>query len=229
MFEPNNGNAWVGGYSIIDEIEKVHLEMGVCPQFDLLWPELTVEQHLYFYARLKGASRKEEKLKVEEAIKEVNLQKFSKFKTTQLSGGMKRRLSVAISLVGTPRIVFLDEPTTGLDPDNRRQLWTVLAKCREKRAMFLTTHMMDEADTLCNRIGIITNGVLRTVANQIKLRKKYGGGYRLDINLSRDDLRLRQSILEQTPDINGGQDQIGLSEEQINKQEEEDLRLEMKR
>lgn len=99
---------------------------------------------------------------------------------------MKRRLSVAISLVGTPKIVFLDEPTTGLDPDNRRQLWSVLAKCREKRAMFLTTHMMDEADTLCNRIGIITNGILRTVGNQIKLRKRYGGGYRLDINLIRD-------------------------------------------
>lgn len=80
-------------------------------------------------------------------------------------------------------VVFLDEPTTGLDPDNRRHLWSIISKCREERAVFLTTHMMDEADTLCNRIGIITNGVLRTINNQIKLKKKYGGGYRLDINL----------------------------------------------
>lgn len=104
-----------------------------------------------------------------------------------------------------------------------------MAKCREKRAMFLTTHMMDEADTLCNRIGIITNGVLRTVANQIKLRKKYGGGYRLDINLSRDDIRLKESMLEQAPEINNEVDQLGLTEEQLNKQEEEDLHEEMKR
>jgi ABC-type multidrug transport system ATPase subunit len=98
---------------------------------------------------------------------------------------MKRRLSVAISLVGDPQIVFMDEPTTGLDPENRRDLWSVLVKCRLKRSVFLTTHMMDEADTLCNRIGIITSGVLRTIGNQIMLRNKYGGGYKLDINLGR--------------------------------------------
>lgn len=96
---------------------------------------------------------------------------------------MKRRLSVAISLVGDPQIVFMDEPTTGLDPENRRDLWSVLIKCRLKRSVFLTTHMMDEADTLCNRIGIITSGVLRTIGNQIMLRNKYGRGYKLDINL----------------------------------------------
>jgi len=84
---------------------------------------------------------------------------------------MKRRLSVAISLVGDPKIVFLDEPSTGLDPDNRRQLWEVLAKCQKSRSILLTTHMMEEADALCNRVGIITKGVLRTVAPQITLKK----------------------------------------------------------
>ena len=81
--------------------------------------------------------------KVTNAIQEVNLTKFRKFVSTSLSGGMKRRLSIAISLVGDPKIVFLDEPSTGLDPENRRQLWQVLAACQEKRALFLTTHMME--------------------------------------------------------------------------------------
>ena len=97
--------------------------MGVCPQFDILWPTLTVEEHLYFYARLRGVSRKEEDNKVNDTLEEVNLKEWKKAKASELSGGMKRRLSIGISLVGDPRIVFMDEPTTGLDPENRRHLW----------------------------------------------------------------------------------------------------------
>lgn len=81
--------------------------------------------------------------KVDEAIEQVKLTDFKDFPSSSLSGGMKRRLSVAISLVGDPRIVFLDEPSTGLDPENRRQLWQVLAKCQKDRAIFITTHMME--------------------------------------------------------------------------------------
>lgn len=103
---------------------------------------------------------------------------------------MKRRLSVAISLVGDPKIVFLDEPSTGLDPDNRRQLWEVLAKCQKKRSILITTHMMEEADTLCNRIGIITTGVLRTVGPQTTLKKKYGGGYRVTVSTIKEERKL---------------------------------------
>lgn len=97
--------------------------MGVCPQFDLLWPQLTVEEHLRFYARLKGTPGSVLEKKINEAIEEVNLTKFKNFLASSLSGGMKRRLSIAISLVGDPKIVFLDEPSSGLDPDNRRQIW----------------------------------------------------------------------------------------------------------
>lgn len=81
--------------------------------------------------------------RVDEAIEEVNLTNFKGFLSNALSGGMKRRLSIAISLVGDPKIVFLDEPSTGLDPDNRRQIWEVLVHCQDKRALFLTTHMME--------------------------------------------------------------------------------------
>ena len=124
---------------------------------------------------------------------------------------MKRRLSVAISLVGNPQIVFMDEPTTGLDPENRRDLWSVLARCRLKRSVFLTTHMMDEADTLCNRIGIITTGVLRTVGNQIALRNKYGGGYRLDINLGKTE-RVESAVVGDLNRSIGDEDESGIRE-----------------
>jgi len=187
LYPPNYGNAWVNGYSIRNEINQVHLKMGVCPQFDLLWPDLTVQEHLIFYARLKGIKRKDETFRVNEAMKEVFLDKFGDFKANALSGGMKRRLSVAISLVGDPKIIFLDEPTTGLDPENRRQLWDILVESRGKRAMVLTTHSMEEADVLCSRIGIITDGVLRTVGPQVRLKSLYGGGYHLYVNCHKEN------------------------------------------
>ena len=129
----------------------------------MLWADLTVEEHLYFYARMKGVKPENEKMQVDKAISEVMLDKFRAYKTKTLSGGMKRRLSVAISLVSDPKIIYLDEPSTGLDPENRRQLWDILSECKGKRAIVLTTHSMEEADVLCDRIGIVTDGVLRCV------------------------------------------------------------------
>ena len=97
---------------------------------------------------------------------------------------MKRRLSIAISMVSKPKIIFLDEPTTGLDPETRRQLWNILHECKKEkdRAMVLTTHSMEEADVLCNRIAIISDGVVRCIGSQARLKSLYGGGYHLFIN-----------------------------------------------
>jgi ABC-type multidrug transport system ATPase subunit len=94
----SEGNAWIGGYEIETEINKVHEIIGVCPQFDLLWPDLTIQEHLYFYARLKGVTRKEEKPQVQKILKQVRLLEMRKKKVLELSGGMKRRLSIAIEL-----------------------------------------------------------------------------------------------------------------------------------
>lgn len=114
------------------------------------------------------------------------LDKWGNYKIKELSGGMKRRVSVAISIVADPKIIFLDEPSTGLDPENRRQLWDILAKLKGKRAMLLTTHSMEEADVLCSRIAIVNNGILRCVAPQTRLKSLYGGGYHLQINCQKD-------------------------------------------
>jgi ABC-type multidrug transport system ATPase subunit len=129
-----------------------------------LWDELTVLQHLEFYCRIKGIPPDREAQCVAEALEAVRLTKFKDFETKQLSGGMKRRLSVAIAIVSEPTLIFLDEPSTGLDPENRRQLWDIIDSLKGKTSVVLTTHSMEEADVLCQRIAIVNNGILRCIA-----------------------------------------------------------------
>ncbi|ELR11324.1 ABC transporter A family protein [Acanthamoeba castellanii str. Neff] len=158
LFPPSSGTAHIGGFDIRTDIDKVHRVMGVCPQFDTLWLDLTCEETLLFYARLKGVAGKDES---EHTMQSLNMD-FPKRLVKDLSGGMRRRLSVAVSLVGNPRIVFLDEPTTGLDPESRRHLWDVLAQVKTDRCMILTTHSMEEADQ--------------------DLKTRFGQGYTLTLN-----------------------------------------------
>lgn len=202
LYKPDGGSAWVSGFDIRDQLEDVQLYMGVCPQFDILWPELTVKEHLLFYARLKGSAPDVEEQAVSSAMRDVFLTSFAHLKASQLSGGMRRRLSVAIALVGSPKIIFLDEPTTGLDPENRRQLWDILAKCKADKAMVLTTHSMEEADVLCNRLAIVSQGVLRCIGPQAVLKALYGGGYHLFVNVRKmDSFEEAGRVLEEVKDF----------------------------
>lgn len=182
MFSPSSGNAWVSGYSILGDISKVQELIGYCPQFDILWDELTVKEHLMFYTKLKNVKDSVADELVQQTLHDTNLKKFEDYLVKELSGGMKRRLSLGISLVGNPSLVFLDEPTTGLDPDNRRQIWEILSKCKQGKSMILTTHIMEEAEVLSNRIGIIVNGELKCIDTKYKLKRVYGKGYKLNIN-----------------------------------------------
>lgn len=112
LFSPTKGQAYVNGYSIINQIDKVHLSMGLCPQFNVLWGDLTCSEHLYFYARIKGIAWREQKKEVDKILKEVGLEKHGNMLARSLSGGMQRRLSIGISIVGKPNIVLLDEVCT---------------------------------------------------------------------------------------------------------------------
>ena len=169
------------------QLEIVQLQIGFCPQFDVLWENMTVEEHLRFYARIKGIGPDEEDAMIVKALKGVELTQERHMQIFELPLGARRRLSIAISLVSNPKIIFLDEPTTGLDPETRRQLWNILQDCKKdkSRAIVLTTHSMEEADVLCNRIGIVHNGVLRCLGSQNRLKSLYGGGYHLFINCQR--------------------------------------------
>jgi ABC-type multidrug transport system ATPase subunit len=197
LFSPSRGNASVSGYDLRKELKSIYDVMGICPQFDICWPDLNVEDHLYFYARLKGMSKEKEQAAVNTLINEVGLADAakSKKKAKELSGGMRRRLSLAMSLIGEPEVVFLDEPTTGLDPETKRNIWALLDKVKQGRCIILTTHSMDEADALCERIGIMSHGLMRCVGTNLHLKNKYGNGYKIEIRFVKEALETANTFV----------------------------------
>ncbi|KAG0267944.1 hypothetical protein BGZ96_006847, partial [Linnemannia gamsii] len=124
----------------------VHSRMGVCPQHDILWGDLTIADHLLFYSRLRGVPPALEQQAVSYAIASVSLTRFRDRQVKGLSGGEMRRVSIAISLLGDNRVIFLDEPSTGLDPEVRRVIWDIVNRVKVNRTVVLTTHSMEEAD-----------------------------------------------------------------------------------
>lgn len=184
----SGGVAFVAGYDVSNESSQIFGELGSCPQFDITWPNLSVKEHLIFFAGLKGLPKSLIQKAAHDVAKAVGLGDIQVYERNagQLSGGMRRRLSIAISVLGAPKVLFLDEPTTGLDPSTRTGIWNLIgAFATDERAVIITTHMMIEADTLCNRIAIIAEGNLRVVATQQQLKDKYGSGYTLQLNLVR--------------------------------------------
>eukprot|EP01112_Ceratiomyxa_fruticulosa_P014927 TRINITY_DN4331_c0_g1_i7.p1 TRINITY_DN4331_c0_g1~~TRINITY_DN4331_c0_g1_i7.p1 ORF type:complete len:875 (-),score=184.80 TRINITY_DN4331_c0_g1_i7:65-2689(-) len=181
LFGPSDGDAIILGHSIRTDMPKIRKFMGVCPQHDLLWPMLTGLEHLILYASFKGMNKEEALLEAETRLKEVGMYNVRNLTTSVYSGGERRRLSVAIALTGDPKIVFLDEPTTGMDTIARRQVWNIIEKSKKDRVIILTTHSMEEADILSDKIGIMANGRLRCLGDNIHLKNKFGAGYVLHV------------------------------------------------
>mmetsp|Transcript_22388 Transcript_22388/g.37501 ORF Transcript_22388/g.37501 Transcript_22388/m.37501 type:complete len:840 (+) Transcript_22388:121-2640(+) len=181
LFAPTSGDAVIFGNSIIDDMEKIRKVMGVCPQHDILWNELTGREHLMVYAGFKGVPKNKVNAEVEERLKDVELTDSGNKSAGAYSGGMRRRLSVAIALIGNPAIVFLDEPTTGMDPVSRRKVWDLIENVKRDRVMVLTTHSMEEADALCDRLAIFSTGKLRCLGTAADLKRRFGSGFKLRI------------------------------------------------
>lgn len=184
----SSGLALVASYDVGCEKIQVYERLGNCPQFDIVWPFLTVGEHLEFFARLKGLPSDKVVAASNSIAKAVGLGTPEVYcrQAGHLSGGMRRRLSIAIAFIGAPQTLLLDEPTTGLDPSTRNEIWSLISSfAAEERSIIITTHMMIEADTLCNRIAIIGQGKLKVVATQQHLKDKYGSGYILQLNLIR--------------------------------------------
>jgi ATP-binding cassette subfamily A (ABC1) protein 3 len=138
----DGGTAMVEGMDIRSDMDDIRKNLGVCPQHDILFPDLTVHEHLIMFARFKGTPSKDLNDEVERMIESVGLTEKRHAFSKQLSGGQKRKLSVAIAFIGGSRIVFLDEPTSGMDPYSRRFTWNVIRQHREGRVIVLTTHFM---------------------------------------------------------------------------------------
>ncbi|ESQ31765.1 hypothetical protein EUTSA_v10003613mg [Eutrema salsugineum] len=174
-----SGDAIIYGHSIRSSVgmSNIRKMIGVCPQFDILWDALSSEEHLHLFASIKGLPPSSIKSIAEELLADVKLTGAAKIRAGSYSGGMKRRLSVAIALIGDPKLVFLDEPTTGMDPITRRHVWDIIQESKKGRAIILTTHSMEEADILGDRIGIMAKGRLRCIGTSIRLKSRFGTGF----------------------------------------------------
>ncbi|KDO21257.1 hypothetical protein SPRG_13556 [Saprolegnia parasitica CBS 223.65] len=179
MLRPTAGDATVHGLALSKDLRTMQRSMGVCPQHNILYEDLTVSEHLRFYAAIKGVA--DVAAAVTATLSEVDLVDKANDKVKALSGGMKRKLSVGIALLGNSSVVFLDEPTSGMDPYSRRSVWELLLRNRSKRIMILTTHYMEEADVLGDRIAIMANGALQCVGSALFLKNRFGAGYTLTL------------------------------------------------
>ncbi|KAJ8499332.1 hypothetical protein OPV22_009884 [Ensete ventricosum] len=181
LLPPTSGDALVFGKNITTDMDEIRKMLGVCPQNDILFPELTVKEHMEIFGILKGVDDDCLEQKVLQMIDEVGLMDKVNTIVGALSGGMKRKLSLGIALIGNSKVIILDEPTSGMDPYSMRSTWQLIKKIKKGRIVLLTTHSMDEADVLGDRIAIMANGCLRCCGSSLFLKHRYGVGYTLTI------------------------------------------------
>ncbi|EEE68637.1 hypothetical protein OsJ_27207 [Oryza sativa Japonica Group] len=177
LVAPTYGTAYIHGMDLRRDMNEIYANIGVCPQHDLLWETLTGREHLMFYGRLKNLTGAALLKAVNESLKSVNLfhSGFGDKSVNKYSGGMKRRLSVAIALIGNPKVVYMDEPSTGLDTTSRSNLWNVIKRAKKNCTIILTTHSMEEAEELCDRVGIFVDGNFQCLGTPKELKARYGG------------------------------------------------------
>lgn len=169
LIQPTSGDATLKGESIVSQPQKVKEIINVSPQETAVARNLSVKENLELIANIYGFDKQKTALKVEEMLRSFSLSEVSKDKAKTLSGGMQRRLSIAMALISEPQIVFLDEPTQGLDVISRRELWTAIEKLKGNVTIILTTHYMEEAGALSDRIGIMSKGELKATGTVSEL------------------------------------------------------------
>jgi ABC-2 type transport system ATP-binding protein len=182
------GRAIVGGHDVSADPDDVRRMIGVIPQALTSDQDLTVEENLIIYAKLYGVPHAQRDKSINDVLEAVDLTKWRDAQTKTLSGGMRRRLEIARGLVHNPKIFFLDEPTTGLDPVSRIAVWEMLNNLKTTRhlTMLLTTHYMEEADKLCDRIAIVDHGKLVALGTPIELKNSVAGANVVEVRFDRD-------------------------------------------
>nr|XP_009684303.1 PREDICTED: retinal-specific ATP-binding cassette transporter [Struthio camelus australis] len=181
LFPPTSGTVLIGGLDIQTHMNSIRQRLGMCPQYNILFNHLTVAEHILFYAQMKGRSRNEAEQELEMMLEDLGLTHKRNEEAQNLSGGMQRKLSVAVAFVGEAKVVVLDEPTSGVDPYSRRSIWDLLLKYRSGRTIILSTHHMDEADILGDRVAIISQGKLFCSGSPVFLKNCFGSGFYLTL------------------------------------------------
>ncbi|CAF4578630.1 unnamed protein product [Rotaria socialis] len=192
LIPPSSGTVYVDGYNILTDIKLIRKRLGFAPQYNILFDLLTVKEHLEFFSQLKGTSQELMQSETEKMLIDLTLENKAENYSTALSGGMKRKLSIAIAFIGNSTTVILDEPTAGVDPFARRAIWDLVLKYKPGRTIVLSTHHLDEADLLSDRLAIICSGELKCVGTTMHLKREYGEGYNLIVELKSDETHQQQ-------------------------------------
>jgi len=187
LLRPTSGHAFIHGEEISTGRQSVKSKLGVCPQETVLWPELTVSEHLNLIGRMYDVPARKLRSDSERLIEEFSLGEKRHQPVKRLSGGLKRRLNLALALVHGPDVIMLDEPSAGLDPQSRALLWERITELTKdgRRTVILTTHSMEEADRLSHRVGILDHGKLLVLDAPDSLKRSIGEGDTLEIELDR--------------------------------------------
>ena len=206
LINATSGSAMLSGYNILSSEFSEHFRkmLGICPQHDVLFNDLTVEEHLELFCQFKSEKTSGISEEISRVLKEIQLEDKKTTKASDLSGGQKRKLSVGLALIGGSSIIFLDEPTSGMDITSRRNLWDILKKCLAGKIIILTTHFMEEASVLGNRIGILSEGKMQCTATPLELIDKYTNHINLNITKGSkaDDDHIIQFVLQNLASLN---------------------------
>ncbi|XP_076644769.1 phospholipid-transporting ATPase ABCA3 [Halictus rubicundus] len=185
VINATEGKVFINGKDIATHLETIRNDLGLCPQENMVFPDLNVYEQLEFFARLKGFNKPKNQIKQDIAVllDKLKLSEKRKALPDTLSGGQKRRLCLGMSLIGDASIIIMDEPTSGMDPETRRDIWDIILKIRGKKTILISTHNMEEADILGDRIAIVHGGKLKCYGTSLFLKKQYGYGH-MEVTLS---------------------------------------------
>ena len=195
LLEPTTGSATICGYDIRKETNKVKELIGVSPQETAVYPALTGKENIELFASLHTMPKEKLRRNVDELLKKLSLQDQSKRRAGKYSGGMMRRINLAMALVHDPEIAFLDEPTVGMDPQSRQAVWDFIRELKTRnKTVLLTTHYMEEAEGLCDRIGIIDHGKLIALGTPQQLKRQFNSKNLEEVFLQLTGRRIREEI-----------------------------------
>ena len=205
----SDGGAWVKDISLKTNMKQVHQQIGYCPQFDALIDDLTGRETLTLFAMCRGIPRYKLKDVIAKLSGDLNFTKHLDKKVKAYSGGNKRKLSTAVALLGNPVIVYLDEPTTGMDPGAKRNLWDVICNVRDSgKTIILTSHSMEECEALCTRLAIMVNGEFKCLGSTQHLKNKFGEGFLLTVKLKRFSSNLNGIVRTESQEMIAEKDTV---------------------
>jgi ABC-2 type transport system ATP-binding protein len=193
ILQPTSGTARVGGYDVYREQDKIHRIIGLCPQEPAYYGYLTGRENIELFARLQGVHQKQLEENSAQLIKEVGLSEDADRRASKYSGGMIRRLSLAMALVNDSSIAFLDEPTVAMDPQSRHATWDLIKGLKNRsKTVILTSHYIEEVEALADRVGIIDHGKLIALGSPAELKQRNGAGSLEDVFISLTGRKIRE-------------------------------------